>query len=84
MPLPIPNKKAKDLAYEQDIASRRRVELQLSSDCLMTLQYFPEFDNISLSFYTQDLPGFTIGLPTKDWPAIQAMIRDFQWRGRRQ
>jgi hypothetical protein len=70
--------------YVDDIKTGRRVELSLSSDCVLTLQYFPEFDNISLSFYTKNMPGFTIGIPTGDWPLIQDLVKNFTWRGRMQ
>ena len=81
MPLPIPKE---DQEYVSDIATGRRVELELSNDCLLTLQYFPEFDNICVSFYTKDMPGFTFGMRTADWPLVQAMVREFNWRGRKQ
>jgi hypothetical protein len=70
--------------YRADMEAGRRVELRLSSECLLTLQYFPEFDNISLSFYTKNMPGFTIGVRTEDWPMVQRLVADFDWRGRRQ
>ena len=79
--MPLPDE---DKEYAEDIAAGRRAELPLSTDCVMTLQYFPDFDNISLSFYTKNMPGFTIGLATADWPAVQALISRFQWRGRKQ
>jgi hypothetical protein len=67
-----------------DLKSGRRVELHLSNDCLLALQYFPEFENISLSFYTKNMPGFTIGMPAEDWPQVQDVIAKFNWRGRMQ
>ena len=70
--------------YEKDIATGRRTELPLSHGVLLTLNYFPEFNNISLSVYTKNMPGFTIGLPTEDWPAVQAWVASFNWRGRAQ
>ena len=73
-----------DALTEIDMASGRRVELRLNTDCLIALQYFPELDNISLLFYTKNMPGFTIGMPTDQWPAVQSMIAAFQWRGRTQ
>jgi hypothetical protein len=79
----IPNRAA-EREYGDDMETGRRVELPLSCDCLVTLQYFPDFDNISLSFYAKGLPGFTMGMPTEDWPAFQAMVAAFQWRGKTQ
>jgi hypothetical protein len=76
MPLPIDE----DPEYVSDIETGRRVELQLANDCLLALQYFPEFDNIAVSFYTKNMPGFTIGLPTAEWSRVQELVRDFTWR----
>lgn len=76
MPLPTIDEKN----YFADLESGRRVELRLSTDCLLTLQYFPEFDNISLSFYTKDMPGFTIGVKTEDWPRVQEVVGNFNWK----
>ena len=73
-----------DKEYRDDLESGRRVELSLSNDCVITLQYFPDFNNISLSFYTKNMPGFTIGVPTEDWVLIQDMVKGFTWKGRRQ
>ena len=73
-----------DEEYAADVATKRRVELQLSNNCLLTLQYFPEFNNISVSFYTKDMPGFTFGMPTDDWPTVQKLVADFVWRGKMQ
>lgn len=70
--------------YQSDIKTGRRVELELSNDCLLTLQYFPEFDNICVSFYTKNMPGFTFGMPTADWPRVQEVFAKFTWRGRKQ
>lgn len=67
-----------------DIMTGRRVELALSNDCLLTIQYFPDFNNISMSFYTKNMPGFTIGMPTSDWPRVQKLIAEFSWMGRKQ
>ena len=75
---------ADDEAYDVDLAAGRRIELSLSRDCILTLQYFPEFNNVSMSFYTKNMPGFTIGLPTEDWPLIQNAIAKFNWRGQKQ
>jgi hypothetical protein len=73
-----------DEEYASDLATGRRCELRLSNDCLMALQYFPEFDNVTFSFYSKNLPGFIIGLPTQDWPLVQKFVADFNWRGKRQ
>jgi hypothetical protein len=78
--MPLPKTKAES-EYDDDIQSGRRIELRLSNNCLLTLQYYPEFSNISLSFYTKDAPGFTIGLPSKDWHMIQEVIAEFNWIG---
>jgi hypothetical protein len=75
---------SEDPRYIEDLRAGRRVELYLSSDCLLALQYFPEFDNISVSFYTKNMPGFTFGLPTEDWPFVQDIVAKFDWRGRKQ
>ncbi len=69
--------------YETDIMTGRRQEFALSDKCLIALQYFPEFDNISVSFYTENMPGFTMGLPTEKWPEFQKLVAGFNWSGRR-
>ncbi len=85
MPLPPRTRdNEEDLLYADDILAERRVELQLSTKCMLALQYLPEFDNISLSFYTKGSPGFTISVNTSDWPRIQQLVANFNWRGRRQ
>jgi hypothetical protein len=73
-----------DEEWQNDMAAGRRVEMPLGKNSVLALQYFPEFDNISLSVYTENMPGFTIGMPSDDWPAVQDMIAKFIWRGRRQ
>ena len=83
MPLPKPQP-PEDLEYVSDIMTGRRVELRVGDDCLIALQYFPEFNNVSWSFYTKDMPGFTFGIATEDWQRVQEMVAAFTWRGRRQ
>jgi hypothetical protein len=75
---------SEDTEYVSDILTGRRVEIVLSNDTLLALQYFPEFDNICLSFYSRNLPGFTIGMPTDEWARIQELFKGFTWRGRKQ
>jgi len=72
-----------DKAWREDMAAGRRVELDFD-DFKVTLQYFPEFNNVSFSFYTKNMPGFTFGMPTEVWPRVQAMVAAFNWRGRKQ
>jgi hypothetical protein len=78
------DRSVEDEEYDVDIKTGRRVELRLANDLIMTLQYFPEFDNISMAFYSRNNPGFVMGMPTADWPRVQEFIAGFQWRGRKQ
>lgn len=84
MALPPVDSDAVDEEYRRDIDTGRRVELGLSNNCRVVLQFFPDWNNITFAFYTKDMPGFIIGIPSEDWPSIQQMVAGFNWRGRRQ
>ena len=56
-----------DREWQADMATGRRVELRVSEECLIALQYFPEMDYVSFSFYTKGMPEFTMGDATPQY-----------------
>lgn len=64
--------------YERDISSGRRVEYRIGDDLIISIQYFPEFNNVSFSFYAKNMPGFTIGIPTEKWSDVRKFISEYE------